>query len=326
MLKRDFIRRSALVLSPLDRKAVEAAWTRNADAILVDMAGLPAEARREARPLLRDDALKLARGGAHALVRTAADSLHADIEAAVWHGVSGVLVSYPEDAAAVREAQDAVAEAERRHGVEPGTVELGVILGTPKGIWNIRAILTASLRTTMAVLDERHLAAGMGLCVQPDWDPFKFYVRGRFITETASLDRASYGPFGVHRFGMGFPLSCIPHAEASKEEVHKAAKWARDLGMNGALCPFPSWVEACNRAFTPTDVEIENHRRLHEAYVAGVAKGRGAVPLGGGRFVERPQDELAKAMIAFRQRCDARDAEKTAALAQARPHSQERKP
>ena len=317
-MNRDFIRRSLLVVSPLDRPAVESAWTHDSDAVVVDLAALAPEARPEARPLVRDDAPVLGRGGAHVLVRAAADSLHADVDAAVWHGVAGVLVSYPEGVAAVREAQEAIAEAERRHGVEPGTMEIGVILGTPKGLLHIRDILTASPRVTMAALDERRLARAMDLHVQPDWDPFKYYVRGRFITETASLDRALYGPYGVHRIGIGFPLSCLAGAEASDGEVHGAAKWARDLGMNGALCPHPSWVATCNRAFTPTDGEIENHRRLHEAYVAGVAQGRGAVPLGGGRFVERPQDELAKAMIAFRHRCDERDAEKAAAVARAR--------
>ena len=47
--------------------------------------------------------------------------------------------------------------------------------------------------------------------------------------------------------------------------------------------------------------------------------GRGAMAFEGGKFVERPVDELAKKIIALRQQCDQRDAEKAAARAAAGP-------
>ena len=45
--------------------------------------------------------------------------------------------------------------------------------------------------------------------------------------------------------------------------------------------------------------------------------GRGAMAFEGGKFVERPVDELAKKMLALREQCDQRDAEKAAARAAA---------
>ena len=45
----EFIRRSYLVVSPLDQPAVEQAWTHNADAIVLDLHSLPAEQKCRAR-------------------------------------------------------------------------------------------------------------------------------------------------------------------------------------------------------------------------------------------------------------------------------------
>lgn len=312
-----FIRRSLLVVSPKDRAAVDDAWASNADAIVLDLSALSVKERVDIRPLVQDDILRLGRAGAEVLVRMGLATAQADIAAAVWPGLTGIILSYPETVGEVKEAVSVLDAVELENGVEAGTVEIGVVLGTPKAIRDIRPIITASLRVSMVGLDEAHLASAMGLVVRPDLDPFKHFARGRFVTEAASTDRETFGQYGIHRLGLGFPLSCLPLEDAVEDEVYRAAKWAKDLGMNGAICPYPSWVDIFNRAFTPTDEEINEHRRLMEAYAAGVAEGRGAVPLGGGRFVERPQVELAKAVIALREQCDRRDADKAAARAAA---------
>ena len=314
-MPRHLIRRSLLLVSPLDRSAVEQAWTNNADAIVLDLASVSPHERADARETVRGSVPMLRRGGADILVRVAPESAPADIEASVRPGVNGVILTYPETPESVRAAHEAVDAAEAAHGVEEGSTEIGLILGTAKAVWDIREVMTASLRVSMVGLDERHLALTMGLVVAPDLDPFKYCVRGRFVAEAASADRVLFGPYGIHRLGVGFPLSCLYGPDSPEDEVFRSARWGRDIGMNGALCPYPAWVEQCNRAFVPTDEEIANHRQLIEAYTVGVAAGRGAVPLGGGRFVERPQVELAKAIISFRERCDRRDAEKAAAAA-----------
>jgi NAD(P)-dependent dehydrogenase (short-subunit alcohol dehydrogenase family) len=138
-------------------------------------------------------------------------------------------------------------------------------------------------------------------------------VLGRI--EAAGIPAELHGHQGVYRLGLGYPLSSFPTLEATADEVRRAAKGGKELGFNGALCWAPSWVEPCNRGFTPTDEEVAYHQSVREAYQKAVAMGRGAMAFEGGKFVERPVDELAKKILALRAQCDQRDAEKAAARA-----------
>src|SRR5919204_5854594 len=123
----EFIRRSYLVVSPLDQAAVEQAWTHNPDAIALDLHSLPAEQKFEARSRIRERLAGLGRGGAEAFVSISRAQLYADAEAAVWPGLDGLLISHFESAEHVREADEVVAELEKRHGVEVGSVEIVVL-------------------------------------------------------------------------------------------------------------------------------------------------------------------------------------------------------
>ena len=311
----EFIRRSYLVVSPLDEAAVEQAWTHNADAITLDLHSLPAAQKARARALIREQLAGLGRGGAETIVSVSQAHLYADAEAAVWPGLTGVLIAHPESAEQVQAADEVVTELEKRHGVGAGSVEIVVLLGTAKGVLNIREIVTASPRVTTVGLDESQLLLDLGLLPSPEEDPLEFYARGRIVLEAAGVPDELHGHHGVYRLGLGYPLSSFPRLNATADEVRSAAKDGKELGFNGALCWAPEWVEPCNLGFTPTDEEVAYHQSVREAYTAAVAMGRGAMAFEGGKFVERPVDELAKKILALRHQCDQREAEKAAALA-----------
>jgi citrate lyase subunit beta/citryl-CoA lyase len=314
----EFIRRSYLVVSPRDQSAVELAWTHNADAIALDLHSIPVEQKGPLRLRIREQLAGLRRGGAEAFVSISQAHLHADAAAAVWPGLNGLVISHLDSAEQVREVDEVVAELEKRHGVSAGSVEIIVLLGTARAVWNIREVITASQRVTTVGLDESHLLMDLGVWPSPDEDPLEYYARGRIVMEAAGVPAELHGHHGVYRLGLGYPLSSFPNLNATADEVRKAAKDGKELGFNGAFCWTPAWVEPCNLGFTPTDEEVAYHQSVREAYVAAVAMGRGAMAFEGGKFVERPVDELAKKMLALREQCDRRDAEKRAALAAAR--------
>lgn len=313
----EFVRRSFLVVSPLDQPAIEQAWVHNPDAIALDLHSLPAAQKGQARAPVRDQIASLSRGGAEAFASISLAHLHADAEAAVWPGLDGLLISHLEAAEQAQEADEVVTELERRRGLDGGSVEIVVLLGTARGVWNIRQIITASQRVTTVGLDESHLLMDLGLLPTPEEDPLEYYARGRIVLEAAGVPAELHGHHGVYRLGLGYPLSSFPKVNATADEVRKAAKDGKELGFNGALCWAPEWVEPCNRGFTPTDEEVAYHQSVREAYAAAVAMGRGAMAFEGGKFVERPVDELAKKILALREQCDRRDAEKAVARAAA---------
>ncbi len=299
------VRRSNLMVPITDAELVNHAWRHNADAITLDLEdGVAAARKAEARGLVKAAIVPAGRGAAEVFVRVNKSSLQADLEASVWPGLRGIMLSQVESAAEVTEAAEMVTALERQRGMAAGSLGLIVVLESARGVWDIRAIITASPRVTQAGLDESDLANALGIVPLPEYDPF-VYARGRLAVEATAAK--------VNPVGMAYPLSALPR-EMPESEVHTLATKARNLGMKGVICPHPGWVRPVNAAFTPTAELVAWNQRVREAFAAGVAAGTAAVPLDG-KMIDVPVDEWAIVVLATAEACAARDAAKRAALA-----------
>jgi citrate lyase subunit beta/citryl-CoA lyase len=289
-----------------DAAAVAACWREDADAITLDLAAVAAKEKPQTRKRMEGAIEQAGRAAAEVFVRIDPVHLDADLDAAVWPGLSGVMLPRIESAALVGEAAAAVTALERRRGLPVGSLEFIVEIETARAVWDIRSILTASPRITQMGLNEARLAAHLGFEARDDLDPFE-YARGRLVVEAIAAR--------VSPIGMSYPQSVRPR-EADAASVHAAATKAKNLGMKGIVCPFASWVGPVNRAFTPTADLVEWNRRVREAFAAGVAAGTAAVPLDG-KMIDVPVDEWAIVVLAMADACARRDAEKQAARAAA---------
>lgn len=299
------VRRSNLLVPVTDARRLADAPRHNADAITLDLeAGVPAERMDEARRRVKDAIAPAARGAAEIFVRVNDCSSSEDLEAAVWPGVGGIMLPKTESAADVAEAAEMLTVLERERGIAVGSVELLPVIESARGVWHIRSIVTASPRIAQVALDEARLAASLGLEPLADYDPF-VYARGRVAFEATAAK--------VGALGIAYPLS-VTQRDAPAAEIHASATRARNSGMKGVICPHASWVAAVNDAFTPTPKLVEWNRRVREAFAAGVAAGTAAVPLDG-RMIDVPVDEWAIVVLAMAEACEARDAEKRAAVA-----------
>jgi citrate lyase subunit beta/citryl-CoA lyase len=302
------IRRSNLMVPVTDVDAVGHAWRHNADAVTLDLEDGVAEARKaEARGQIKEAIAPAARGAAGVFVRVNKPYLLADLEASVWPGLRGIMLPRVESAAEVLEAAEMVTALERQRGVVAGSLQMILLLESARGVWDIRSIVTASPRVTQVGIDEIDLAEDLGIDPLPEYDPF-VYARGRLVVEAIAAK--------VNPIGMAYPLSVAPR-EAPAAEIHAMATQAKNLGMKGVICPYPSWVAPVNSAFTPTAELVAGNKRVREAFAAGVAAGTAAVPLDG-RMIDVPVDEWAIVVLAMAEACAARDAEKQAALARSR--------
>jgi citrate lyase beta subunit len=167
----------------------------------------------------------------------------------------------------------------------------------------VREIVTGSPRIQCAAIDEVRLCQALEIVATAGFDALSF-SRGRLIVETLAAVKLP--------LGIGHPLGARPR-EADEDELLRVADRARNSGFKGALCPFPAWVAAYNRAFTPTEEQVAYYRAVREAFAQGVARGTAAVPFPGGRMIDVPVDERAKLVIDWWERCNRRDAEKAAA-------------
>ena len=298
------VRRSNLMVPLTDAGMVSQAWRHDADAITLDLEdGVDAARKAEARGLVKKAIVPTAKSAAEVFVRVNKSFLQADLEAAVWPGVCGVMLPQVESAAEVLEAAEIVATLERQRGIVAGSLQFIPLLESARGVWDIRSIITASSRVTQVGLDESDLAGDLGINPLPDHDPF-VYARGRLVIEAIAAK--------VNPIGMAYPLS-LRSGVAPESEIHALATKARNLGMKGVICPHPGWVAPVNAAFTPTAELVAWNKRVREAFAAGVAAGTAAVPLDG-RMIDVPVDEWAIVVIATAEACAARDAEKHAAL------------
>lgn len=297
------VRRSNLLVAVDDEDGVAGAWRHNADAITLDLEeSVHLEDKARARTLVKAAVAPAARGAAEVFVRINDSSLTEDLEASVWPGVKGIVLPRVESAADVAEAAEVITGLERERAIGVGAIEIIVQLESAPGVWNIRHILSASPRVRQIGLDERDLAASLGIVAAPEHDPF-VYARGRVAVEATAAKASAVG--------MVWPLS-VERGTASAAAVHAAATRARNSGMKGVICPDASWVAPVNAAFTPTEELVTWNRRVREAFAAGVAAGTASVPLDG-RMIDVPVDEWAIVVLEMAEACARRDAEKEAA-------------
>ena len=298
------IRRSNLMVPITKARFVSHAWRHNADAITLDLEDGVVETRKaEARTLVQGALAQAGQGAAEVFVRLNRAFAQADIEASVWPGLTGIMLSGVETAQEVGEAAARLTALERQRGLVVGSLQVIVLLESARGVWHIRSIITASPRVTQVGLDESDLAADLGISPLTEYDPY-VYARGRLAIEATAAR--------VQPVGMRYPLGTRPRLLAAAE-LHTMTNEARNLGMKGVICPHPSWVEPVNRAFTPT-ADLVADTSARKIFAEGVAAGTAAVPLDG-RMIHVPVDEWAKVVIAMAEACAARDAQKQAALA-----------
>ena len=117
--------------------------------------------------------------------------------------------------------------------------------------------------------DRLPMQAGLGLCL------LAARAHGRVIVD---------GVYNAFKDEAGFAAEC---------------EQGRDMGFDGKTLIHPAQVEAANRAFGPTEAEVDLSRRQIEAFEAAAAEGRGVAVLDG-RIVENlhvaaAQRTLAKA-------------------------------
>ena len=157
-----FVRRSYLVVSPLNEDEVAASWTHNADAVILDLAGPVPDARKaEARASLAEAVPDAGKGAAEVFVRVNKDLLYADIEAAAMPGLRGIVLGGPGCAADVERADAILGEMEARKGIPEGHLQIVALLETARGVWNIREIIAASARVSAVGLDEPALCRAL---------------------------------------------------------------------------------------------------------------------------------------------------------------------
>ncbi len=299
------IRRSVLALSIDDAQLSDKAYSSWADAIVLECKKTPGRDWQQDFKLRVPAAIAAAaRGGADVFVRVHSKAAAAELEATVFTGIAGVVltgVTGPDDIKSVAQHLQTL---EASRGIASGELEIDVEVDNAAAVWHSLGIARAHERFGVFMLNEPALCLSLGMQTAPtlDFDPLE-YIKSQLITVATSV--------GSQALGMSYPLG-LTQENADEDAVKKAIKRARDTGFKGAYCPHASWVKLCNEGFRPTAEEAAYYVKVIDVFAEGIKRGMASVPIDG-KMIDVPVDLRAKLYLKWANRAQVRDDEKSAA-------------
>ena len=294
-----FIRRSVIALSVDDPQLGEKAFGSWADAIILDFAKQPERNwQDDLRSRMPAAIHAAAESGAEVFVHIGCEAAVAELDATVFAGLAGVVLTGATQAKDIDRAAQCLDRLESSRGIAANTLEIDVEVDDARAVWHSLEIARASERFGAFLLNDPALCRALGMQTTPKlgFDPLE-YVKSQLISVATSV--------GAQALGMSYPLSLTGNAP-DPETLTKAVRRARDTGFKGALCPHVSWVRACNDGFRPSSAEAAYYTKVIEVFAEGLKRGMASVPLDG-KMVDVPVDLRAKLYLKWAQRAQARD-------------------
>jgi citrate lyase beta subunit len=294
-----FIRRSVIAFSVDDPQLAEKAFGSWADAIILDFAKRPERNWQDDLKSRMPAAIHAAaQGGAEVFVRIGCEAAVAELDATVFSGLTGVVLTGAAGAQDVDRAAQCLDTLESSRGIAANTLEIDVEVDNAAAVWHALDIARASARFGVFLLNEPVLCRALGMQTTPElgFDPLE-YIKSQLITVATSV--------GAQALGMSYPLG-LTGTPADAETLTKAVRRARDTGFKGAVCPHVSWVKACNEGFRPSADEAAYYTKVIEVFAEGLKRGMASVPLDG-KMIDVPVDLRAKLYLKWAQRAQARD-------------------
>ena len=297
------IERSSLIMPVNVSRFVEKAWTRGVEQITLDLEDSVAPNQKEdARKLVKEAIGIAARGGASISVRINKDNVKKDLEASVWPGLYGILMTKVESAEEVQLADKYIGALEIERGIEKGTIKIKPLIESAIGVWNAFLIATSSER----ICQFGDVAAGdttadLGIEMAGEVDQL-FYCRGEVDLIGRSLKMGGEGPWQ--------PVEGSMFQYGDPEPVLLKARENRRRGVHGSFGIHPSVVQPNNEGLTPTSDEVEEAKALIDLYNVAWERGE-SYAVFNGRMIFDQNAQWAKEYIHYAEACWAKDNEKS---------------
>ena len=196
------------------------------------------------------------------------------------YGVSVGKINSATDIALISAKLDAL---ERKAGLEVGNIKLLPWIETAQAIVNVYEICAASPRIIGAAFGAEDFTNDMGIERIED-ESETFYARNAIaVAARAANILALDTPY----FSFRDPDSLRRNAQA-----------ARQIGFKGKFAIHPAQIDIINETFSPSAAELEQARRVVEAFREAERVGRGSTSLDG-KVVDVPVVKRAEALLAL---------------------------
>jgi citrate lyase subunit beta / citryl-CoA lyase len=292
--------RSLLFVPVTQRRFVDGAARRGADAIILDLEDSVAASEKErARTLVPEAAEIVSRGGADVVVRINRPLRMTvrDLEAVIGPGVQAVALPKAESADHVRLVAEIIDELEVERGLPLGTTKMLAMVETASAFFHIAEIARAHPRLVALNLGAEDFALSAGMLPEAE---------GLFMPKQVCVFAARGA--GIMPLGFVGTVAEFHDLEGFRETVRRS----RRIGFVGASVIHPSQVAILNEEFRPSTAEVDHAGRVVAAYDKALAEGIGAVTVDG-KMIDVPIVERAKLLLEREAAIAAREAKKQAA-------------
>lgn len=286
-------RRSVLYMPGSNARALEKAKTLPADGVILDLEDSVAPDAKEAARRQVADAVKAGGFGAReVIIRTNAVDTpwHAeDLAAAAQAAPDAILIPKVQSAETLeligRRLMDMHA---------PIKTRVWAMIETPLAIFNILPIAAAArdseARLSCFILGTNDLAKDTRARLVPGRAPMLPWLTTVIAAARIHGVDVLDGVYNDLSNAEGFAAECQQGVE---------------LGMDGKTLIHPNQIEPCNKAFSPTEAEVEWARKMIAAFDLPENKSKGVVSIDG-RMVERLHAEMARRTVAIAEAIAAR--------------------
>lgn len=234
-----------MIVTSDELKSLDNTISSKADAIILDISRTPSDKATDARSAAAAAVETLAGKGHQVFVHInplATGVSRDDIQAVVTPHLAGISVGHVESSHDVFDYGVVIKEMEEKRHIPQGHVKIIPWLETARGIVRAFEICGSSPRVTAVAFGGETFARTAGSS-----EPALAYARASVLIAANASDIVCFdGP--------------------STHSVDMALSAAKSIGFSGKIAYGSSQVELINKAFTPTDAEINRARQIIQAY------------------------------------------------------------
>jgi len=271
------LRRSFLYMPGSDWRKIEKAATElNADSICMDLEdGVALSRKEEARETIVRALNTLDFGHSERLVRVnAAESglIVEDLTAIIPARPNGIVVPKVKSGGQFQWISERIAAIEGDQGWEIGEISLLAIIESALGVVNLPEIVKSSPRLSALIFGAEDLASDVGATRTPEsWEVF--YARSAVVTYAAA-------------FNLG-AIDMVYLDFHNPEGLLAETRHGIQMGFSGKQLIHPGQIDPVHEAYTPTDAEIKEAKRILKTHQSNQDAGTGAFALEG-KMVDMP--------------------------------------
>jgi citrate lyase subunit beta/citryl-CoA lyase len=283
--------RSMLFVPGNNWRMIERAKKENEDAVILDIEdAVPIGEKETARWFIKDAIPMFSAASIDTFVRVnspATGLISDDLHFAVQQDLTGIVLPKSESRADIMRLDRIIRKEERTKRIKPRSVAILPLIETARGVLNAQDIAEASKRVVALAFGAADYMRDLG----------RSYIA---MSETETEILYARSRLALASRVAGIPAVDTPFFGLTIDEkgLVRQAMLAAQLGFKGKLVIHPGHVDPVNQVFTPSKEDVEQSKKITEAYEEAAKRGLGAASLEG-RMIDYATYEMAKEQLLF---------------------------